>query len=73
MKISVKVKPNARTEEVTEENGILLIKTREPAREGKANEAVIRLAAEHYKVSRSSVRIVSGLNGRNKIIEIISR
>jgi uncharacterized protein YggU (UPF0235/DUF167 family) len=73
MKISVKVKPNARTEKVTEENGTLLIKTREPAREGKANEAVIRLSALYYKVPRSAIRIVSGLNGRNKIIEIVSR
>lgn len=70
MKITVKVKPNARTEEVIKEGDILTIKTKEPPREGKANNAVIRLAAEYYKLPRSAVRIISGLNSRNKIIEI---
>lgn len=70
MKYSVKVKPKARIDEVTREGEVLIIKTKEPAHEGKANSAVIRLAAEFFRVPRSSVRIVSGLSSRNKIIEI---
>jgi uncharacterized protein (TIGR00251 family) len=70
MRYQVKVKPNSRTDEVSREGDTLIIRTREPAREGKANSAVIRLAAEFFKVSRSSVRIVSGLSSRNKVIEI---
>lgn len=70
MKYSVKVKPRARKDEVTSEGEVLIIKTKEPAHEGKANSAVIRLTAEFFHVPRSSVRIVSGLSSRNKIIEI---
>lgn len=70
MKYSVKVKPNARTDEVSREGDILIIKTKEPPHEGKANTAVIRLAAQFFKVPRSAVRIVSGLGSRNKVIEI---
>jgi uncharacterized protein (TIGR00251 family) len=70
MRYQVKVKPNSRTDEVSREGDTLIIRTREPAREGKANSAVIRLAAEFFKVSLSSVRIVSGLSSRNKVIEI---
>ena len=70
MKYSVKVKPGARTDEVFREGEILIIKTKEPPREGRANTAVIRLAAQFFKVPRSEVRIVSGLASRNKVIEI---
>jgi uncharacterized protein (TIGR00251 family) len=70
MKYSVKVKPRAKIDEVSREGEILIIKTKEPAHEGKANSAVIRLAAEFFHIPRSSVRIVSGLSNRNKIIEI---
>jgi uncharacterized protein (TIGR00251 family) len=70
MKYSIKVKPRAKIDEVSREGEILIIKTKEPAYEGKANSAVIRLAAEFFHIPRSSVRIVSGLSNRNKIIEI---
>jgi uncharacterized protein len=70
MKYSVRVKPGARTDEVSKEGEVLIIKTKKPAHEGKANSAVIRLAAQFFHVPRSSVRIVSGLSSRNKIIEI---
>jgi uncharacterized protein (TIGR00251 family) len=70
MKYSVKVKPKARADDVSLEGEVLIIKTREPAHEGKANSAVVRLVAEFFHVPRSSVKIVSGLSSRNKIIEI---
>ena len=70
MRVAVKVKPNARIDEVIEEGDVLTIKTKEPPREGKANNTVIRLAAKFYKVPQGDVRIVSGLNSRNKVIEI---
>jgi len=71
MKIQVKVKPNSRTEEVSREGDDFVVKVREPPREGKANQAVITLLAEHFGVSRSQVRILSGFRSRNKIIEVV--
>ena len=41
-----------------------------PPHEGQANEAVIAVVADHFRVSRSRVRIVAGRRGRLKVIEI---
>ena len=70
MKIQVKVKPNSRTEEVSEQSNSLIVKVKEPPREGKANQAVIKLLAEHFSVPKSQVRIVSGFRSKNKLIEV---
>ena len=70
MKIQVRVKPNSKTEEIGQEGKFFLVRVKEPAKEGRANRAVIRLVAQHFNVSQSRVRIVSGFNSRNKIIEV---
>ena len=70
MKIQVKVKPNSRTEEVSQENDSFLVKVKEPPKEGKANKAVIRLLANHFGVARSQVRILSGLKSKVKVVEV---
>ena len=70
MKIQVKVKPNSRTEEVSREGDSLIVKVKEPPREGKANQAVIKLLAEHFGVPQSRVRILTGFRSRNKVIEV---
>ena len=71
MKIKVKVKPNSKTEELGREGDSLILKVKEPAREGKANQAVIKLLAEHFSVPKSQVRILSGFKSRSKVIEVI--
>lgn len=38
--------------------------------EGRANEAVTRLLAEHFEVSRSDVRLISGAVSKRKVFEI---
>ena len=73
MKIQVKVKPNSRTEEVSQENDFFLVKVKEPPKEGKANKAVIKLLANHFGVARSQVRILSGLKSTIKLVEIEER
>jgi uncharacterized protein (TIGR00251 family) len=70
MKIQVKVKPSSRTEEVSQEGDSFIIKVKEPPREGRANQTVIKLLAEHFGVPRSRVRILSGFRSRNKVIEV---
>lgn len=71
MKFSVKVKTGARDDEVVKNGNGLLIKTKELPVEGRANKAIIKLISVHFGVPQSSVRIVSGLNSKNKIIEVI--
>lgn len=71
MKIRVKVKPNSRTEEVIQEGDGFTVRVKEPPKEGKANEAVIKLLAEHFGISKSQVRILSGFKSKNKVVEVL--
>ena len=73
MKIQVKVKPNAKTAEVSHEGASFVVKVNEPPKEGKANQAVIKLLAEHFGVPQSQVRILSGFKSKNKVIEITKK
>lgn len=66
MKISIVVKTNAKENKVD----LPKIFVKEPAKEGKANEAVIKLLAEYFNVSKLRVSIVLGLKSKKKIIEI---
>jgi uncharacterized protein (TIGR00251 family) len=70
MKIQIKVKPNSRTEEVTQEGDSFIVKVKELPKEGKANQAVIKLLAEHFGVPQSQVRILSGFRSRNKVVDV---
>jgi len=70
VKINVKVIPNSKTEEVVKEGDRFLVRVKEPAKEGKANRAVIKLLAAYFKVAKSSIIILSGLKNKNKVIEV---
>ena len=71
MKIQVKVKANSKTEKVSQEGDNFIVKVKEPPKEGRANQAVIKLLAEHFELPQSQVRILSGFKSKNKIIEVI--
>jgi len=73
MKIQVKVKPSSRTEEVSQEGDSFIVKVKEPPKEGKANQAVIKLLAGHFGVPKSQVRVVSGFTSKNKVIEVTEK
>jgi len=70
LKLIVKVVPNSKTVEVLTNEEVLVVKVKEPPKEGKANKAVVKVLARHFRVSQNSVRIESGLKGKNKLIEI---
>jgi uncharacterized protein (TIGR00251 family) len=71
MRINVHVTPRARHASIdrTERNRFRVAVTA-PPHEGRANEAVIDLLAEYFRVPRSRVRIVRGQTARHKIVEI---
>lgn len=71
MKISVTVKPNSKKEGVvpTGEREYT-VRVAAPPVEGKANERVIELLAEHFAVPKGRVTIARGAGGRRKIVEI---
>jgi len=71
MRVRVRVKPGAREESVSREpDGSLLVSVAARAQEGKANEAVVKAVAKSLRVPKSSVRIVSGLSSRTKVLEV---
>jgi len=71
VKIQVRIKPNSKTEEVKQEGDGFIVKVKEPPKEGKANQAVIKILARHFNVPQSQVRILSGFKNRDKIIEVM--
>ena len=70
MKISVKVVTRSFRDEVVKTGDDYTVRVKALPKEGKANEAVIKLLAKYFGVARSSVRITCGLSSRNKIVEI---
>lgn len=69
--LSVKVKPGARVSSLTAQaDGSWLAQVAAPPVDGAANDALIRLVAEHFGVRRAQVRIKSGASSRHKRIEI---
>ena len=70
MKIRVEVKPNAKFPGVEAVEDHLVVRVKEPPKEGKANQAVIRAVAQYYGVPPSDVHVVAGITGRHKVIEV---
>jgi uncharacterized protein len=71
MKISVKVKPNSRKNEVNRsDDGTLIVFVTASPHEGKANEKVIELMSEYLKKPKRCISIVSGFRSKTKIVEI---
>ena len=70
MKVQVKVKPNSKTEELSQDGDSFVVKVKEPPKEGRANQAVIKLLAAHFGVPQSQIRIISGFKSRNKVVEV---
>ncbi|BBX22903.1 UPF0235 protein [Mycolicibacter terrae] len=66
--VVVKIKPGSRKGPLveTDDDGQLTVYVREPAVDGKANSAVIRVLAEHFGVPRSRVELASGAGARVK-------
>lgn len=73
MKIQVVVHPSAKNPRVEKDLlNTLHIYVKEPPLEGKANKAVIAALAEYFQVSKSEVRLLSGLKSKQKLFEVTS-
>lgn len=72
MQIYAIIKPNSKHHEgvLESENGILIIRTKAPATENKANIAAIGLIAKHYGVSKTNVQLVRGHTSKYKVFEV---
>jgi uncharacterized protein YggU (UPF0235/DUF167 family) len=71
MKFTVRVKAGASQEKVEKVSDTeYIVWTRALAEKGKANDAVVRLIAEYFRVPKSRAWIVAGHASRSKIIEV---
>ena len=71
IRIWVTAKPQSKRQELKRiSDGEYVVSVHAPAREGKANRAVIELLAAHFSVSRSSIKIIRGESSKRKLVEI---
>lgn len=71
MRIFVKARPLAGEEKVEKiDDQHYYIWVKEPPAKGLANRAIVKAAAEYFKVPVSTVKIVSGFTGRQKVLLI---
>lgn len=71
MKIQVITHPNAKKPRVEkDQDGTLHVYVNQPATEGKANMAVIQALAEHFKVRKNNIILLSGHKSKLKLFNI---
>jgi uncharacterized protein (TIGR00251 family) len=69
--MEIKVKPRARSSELVQApDGTWLARLKSPPVDGKANEELVALVAEHFKCRKTAVSIKSGASGRTKLVKI---
>ena len=71
LKIVMKVIPGAKKDQWVEQNGGVKVYLSAPAVDGKANQALVKFLAQHFKVKSQQVEIIQGLKSRHKIINIL--
>ena len=70
MKIAVVVKPGSRKPGITVENGELVLRVRERAIEGAANQACVEALAKEFKVAPSKIALIRGARSKHKVFTI---
>lgn len=72
MKINIKVKPNSSREKIERlAQGQFILWVKAPAKEGKANEAALKLLSAYFDIPKSRFMIIRGNAARDKLVEII--
>ncbi len=70
MIVNIRVIPRARQNKITvDSDGTVRVHTVATPSDGQANDAVIKMLAEYYKIPKTSIRILRGQTSRNKVIE----
>lgn len=73
LKVAVRLQPRASKPGIVGwEAGALKVKVNAPPVDGKANEALILLLSEAFKVPKSRLAVVQGQTSRNKIVEFLN-
>ena len=71
MILSIVVKANAKREQVEQiADGSYRVSVNAPPLEGKANDAVIQVLADHFSIPKSTIQIIRGKKGKKKLVEL---
>lgn len=70
MIIQARIIPRSSRNAVVKENGSFRVYTTVAPTDGKANQAVIKILADFFKIPKSAVVILRGHTARDKVIEI---
>jgi len=70
MRLNIRVVPKAKHDKVVVEPDRLKVYLTAPPVEGKANEALIEVLAEHFGIKRRQITIVLGAKSKDKVVEI---
>ena len=71
IRLAVRVQPNASGNEIGGFQGDLLrVRVTAPAKEGRANQALVELLSDWLGVPRSAVKIVRGYTSRDKTVDV---
>ncbi|PJZ83013.1 DUF167 domain-containing protein [Leptospira harrisiae] len=74
MKLTVKVKPNNKKpglEFISETECIARLKS--PPIDGKANEELIEVLSDHFRVPKKNISILSGASSKSKLVSILPK
>lgn len=71
-RLTVRVTPNASRDELVgfDDQGVLRVRLRARALDGKANQALVEFMADKVNLKKQSIQILNGAKNRLKIIEI---
>jgi uncharacterized protein (TIGR00251 family) len=71
VRVYIKVSPRSSKNEVVKiSEGEYRVKLTAPPVDGAANEALIKLLSQHFKVSKSEITIVGGKTAKTKMVDI---
>jgi uncharacterized protein YggU (UPF0235/DUF167 family) len=70
VKIEVTVKTGSKRPGIDVSSTGIVLRVRERAIEGAANEACVRALAEHFDVATSRVELLRGARARRKLFEV---
>lgn len=70
-RLRIRVSPGARkTELVGRQGEAWKVRVAAPPERGRANDAVLKLLAEHLRIPAAELTLVSGRSGRDKVVEL---
>lgn len=69
--LQIKVKPRAKASSLEQaKDGTWVARLRAPPVDGKANEELVALVAEHFRCRTTAVLIKAGASGRMKLVQV---